>query len=594
MSQEIKEAMEKQIYPFMKELFWRIAKEKDTFHMDGVWVYNEKAQFVGGKAIHLCSYVVTELLNGVEKEEGIHALKAIISMCANLPMQTWGIFNALKGLYRLEQKGLRDVVMKHEVWEKLRDVLDWRTFVDIKNNLALKGYPTNYYGVAFGIARYRELLGWENGEYAKKLLERLMEHIDAYSGEYEFMDETPGDGRFDRYSILVPAEIANTVLDTGMDLPDKIVSMLKKSTAICLFMANRDGYGFSYGRSTGAYGDTGVLEVLTAAHRVNTIMDEEEKRLAYAYCVAIIHRFGSFWIDQDMQSVNMWEKGRKTDDYRNKNRILSENLSLCMQLIEADEWKSPCNGEGEMEQIWQKRENQPLLGLMVPFAKGEDERALVIVRDGRRIWTLPFISGGREYFEKSPYLPIPYSQFAITGVPGETYPYMIPQVVLENGTKLMPIVYFKNLQIQQEQNQLIVTGKQNALCVVGEGEMHPYKDISCEFVYTFGNGKVERRDTFYVERGERIQKIEMDFLTFSEERSKKAGGVEFFKGVINHMKQNGYDHQFVEKINDQEKYHTPEGRLLTHVHWVKETDLSSKVIVSWQITYGKEGNMGRI
>ena len=588
MGQEIRETMEKEIYPFMKELFWRIAEGQDTLHMDGVWVYNEKAQFVGGKVINLCSYVLTELLDQKEKEKGIHALKTIIPMCANLPMQTWGIFNALKGLYRLEQKGIREIIIQQKVWEKLRDVLDWRTFVDCENHLALKGYPTNYYGVAFGIARYRELLGWEEDNYADKLLSRFMEHIHTYSGEYEFMDETPGDGRFDRYSILVPAEIANTVMDTGMELPEKIISMLKKSTAICLFMANRDGYGFSYGRSTGAYGDTGVLEVLTAAHKVKTIMNTDEERLAYAYCTAIMHRFGSFWIDPDMRSVNMWEKGRRTDSYRNKNRILSENLSLCMQLLEAAEWESPCSGKEEMEHLWENREKQPLKGMMVPFAKGEYERALVIVRDGRRIWSLPLISGGKEYFDKSPYLPIPYSQFAVTGVPGEAYPYMVLQITLENDIKLMPIVYFRNLQIQQEENHVMVSGKMDSLCVVGEEKMHPYGDIACEFVYTFSHGKVERRDTFYVEKGEKIKKIEMDILTFSDEKREITGGVEFGKGILRKIMQKGFTHQSVIQIKNQENYCTPEGEFLHQIHWEEEPDQSKGLTVSWEIRYDRE------
>ncbi len=34
-----------------------------------------------------------------------------------------------------------------------------------------------------------------------------------------------------------------------------------------------------------------------------------------------------------MRSVNLWEKGRRTDDYRGKNRILGENLSLLHQHI---------------------------------------------------------------------------------------------------------------------------------------------------------------------------------------------------------------------------------------------------------------------
>ena len=587
MSQEIREAMEQQIYPFMRELFWRIAEEKNGLTMDGVWVYNEKAQFVGGKAINLCSYVVTELLDEKEKQEGIPALKEIIPMCAELPMQTWGIFNAVKGLYRLKEKNMHRSVIDPDVWEKLKNILDWRTFVDCENHLALKGYSTNYYGVAFGIARYRELLGWEDEEYSKKLLDRFMEHIQLYSGEYEFMDETPGDGRFDRYSILVPAEIANTVMDTGMELPEKIISMLKKSTAICLFMANRDGYGFSYGRSTGAYGDTGVLEVLTAAYKVKNILSEEEKRLAYAYCVALIRRFGKFWIDPAMRSVNMWEKGRKTDSYRNKNRILSENLSLCMQILEATEWESPCAGEEDMEMIWKHREQQNLQSMICPFAKGEYERALVLVRDGRRVWSLPFISGGSAYFAKSPYFPIPYSQFAVTGVPGEDYAYLVPQIILEDGKRLMPIVYFKEIHVDSSENQVIVSSKQDVMCEMGKEQMQPYKGIRCQTVYTFQPGKIQRSDTFYVERAPFIRKIQMDVLTFSDHASEIKDGIEFEKGIVRKFTQKGFDKQHIIQGNNQENYRTPEGGLSYHIQWETEEGKLTEPSVEWEMEYKK-------
>ena len=66
----------------------------------------------------------------------------------------------------------------------LKKALDWRSFVDTGNDFALIGKPTNYYGVAFGIARYRELLEWEPVRYSRILLNRLTEHISRYSGEY--------------------------------------------------------------------------------------------------------------------------------------------------------------------------------------------------------------------------------------------------------------------------------------------------------------------------------------------------------------------------------------------------------------------------
>lgn len=127
-----------------------------------------------------------------------------------MKMETWGILNGITGLYRLQKAGLLESVVDGDTLQLLKASLDWRTFVDIGEHYGLIDKPTNYYGVAFGIARYRELLGWEPEGHSSQLLQRFLEHIERYSGELCFMDETPGDGRFDRYSILVPAELTTT------------------------------------------------------------------------------------------------------------------------------------------------------------------------------------------------------------------------------------------------------------------------------------------------------------------------------------------------------------------------------------------------
>ena len=429
------------IHPFMKKLFYRIAEGGGAFSMDGVWVYNDKAQFVGGKVINLCSYVVTELMEGEEQEAGLKELAEIVKRSAALPMKTWGILNAVIGLYRLERKGLRGKAASPKVWDNLKEILDWRTFVDCENHLALIDLPTNYYGVAFGIARYRELLGWDEDGDAAKLLERFLEHIGQYSGEYGFMDETQGQGRFDRYSILVPAEITNTIYNTGLErkLPARIAAMLRKSAEICLSMANENGLGFSYGRSTGAYGDTGVLEVLWAASRVTGVLNQEEEKTAYAYCTEIVKRFRTFWIDEEMQSVNLWEKGRRTDSYRNKNRILSENLSLCMQVASLYSWENPGCDRDYLKNVLSGKNKGSVTGNVTFFARDQYDRALAVVRDQSHIFMLPIISGGDAYYRNSPYLPIPYEQFFITGVPGESYADLVPGLIVESGQTVMPI-----------------------------------------------------------------------------------------------------------------------------------------------------------
>ena len=227
----MKQMIEREIKPIMTGLFQKIVQGGLKLEMDGVPVYNEKAQFVAGKAINLACYTVLELIGTEQSRE---ELGSVIRMAAPMKMETWGILNGIIGLYRLKRAGLLESVVDQDTLQLLKDSLNWRTFVDVDDHYALISKPTNYYGVAFGIARYRELMGWEQEEHSRQLLDRFLEHIEQYSGELCFMDETPGDGRFDRYSILVPAELTTLILETGCQVPEKIRLMLKKSARIFL------------------------------------------------------------------------------------------------------------------------------------------------------------------------------------------------------------------------------------------------------------------------------------------------------------------------------------------------------------------------
>lgn len=50
----------------MVMLFWNIARTQEAITIDGVPGYNEKAQFVGGKVINFCCYVVLEILKDTD------------------------------------------------------------------------------------------------------------------------------------------------------------------------------------------------------------------------------------------------------------------------------------------------------------------------------------------------------------------------------------------------------------------------------------------------------------------------------------------------------------------------------------------------
>jgi hypothetical protein len=94
------------------------------------------------------------------------------------------------------------------------------------------------------------------------------------------------------------------------------------------------------GRSLAAYADTAFVEVLSAAAHLN-VLTPKEKEIAYAFSTRGAAKYVDFWYDADMQSVNMWEKGRRVDAYRGKARILGENLSLTHQILYTSRvWKT--------------------------------------------------------------------------------------------------------------------------------------------------------------------------------------------------------------------------------------------------------------
>lgn len=581
----MKQIIEQDFKPIMISLFNRIKKGGLTLEIDATPVYNPKAQFVGGKVINAACYAV---LKFIKTEEALRDLRDIVRMASAMDMETWGIMTGISGLYRLQTEGLLEKVVDEETLIHLKKSLDWRTFIDVDNHYALIHKPTNYYGVAFGIARYRELLGWESENHSECLLDRFLEHIRKYSGELSFMDETPGEGRFDRYSILVPSELTALLLNTGMEVPDGIRTMLKKSVHIFLQLANENGSGFAYGRSIGAYGDTAALEVFAAAARLGGILTEEELEIAYGYSIRIMKNLAVFWYDKDMDSINMWEYGRKTDNYRNKNRILGENISICMQVLGAYEnWKTAGFDNREICSDYVQKLAELKAYTYVPFAENEYKRGLVIVRDDKQIWSLPLINGGRKYYNKDAYMPVPFQNFVLQGVPECSHYQLVPQIITESEAVYVPLAYTTDIIPQITEKGMIITCKYSNLCCISDDSFPQKAEGFSDVVkYAFGKNYMRREDTITIDAQEKIKEVRLVLLTYSEEPKIQENEVFFGKGVITGMCADGYGSCIVKAVTEDGDYDTPQGRLNNEVTWSCKLEQDCKELkLGWIIHY---------
>jgi hypothetical protein len=208
----------KKILPQIDRFFDQLVAQKLDTTIDGVKVFAPTSgdKFLPGKVAIGMSYL---LLNTPTTDPKfatyLAGYREIADFTIDTTNESWGIYYYTSALVKLQKAGLLDqAVEPRSTLAKLRTKLDYRTFV--RADYSLINLPTNYYGVAFSIARLRYLLGWESAEASEVLLQKMMNHYKTFSA-FGFSDETDGSGRFDRYSILLIGEIMQRLIETGME-----------------------------------------------------------------------------------------------------------------------------------------------------------------------------------------------------------------------------------------------------------------------------------------------------------------------------------------------------------------------------------------
>ena len=582
------QTVQSRLVPQLQFLLSRLVAERGRMQIDGAQALDASDKFLPGKiALGMSDLIEAHAASdsGALKQD-LAAFRALADLTVAMDDHTWGIYYYLLALRKLQAAGLLEQAVDPATLARLRQQLDWRSFVRVPE-LTLIDLPTNYYGVAFGVARLRFLLGWEAESGSQQLLARMMDHYKRFSGAYGFSDETDGEGRFDRYSILLIAEICERFMETGMPVTGEIKGMLRRSVDVALMVANARGDGFSYGRSLGPYGDTAPLEILSAANALGVLTPDEQAH-AYAYASSIAQKYAEFWFDPAIHSVDMWNQGRRTDKYRGKNRILGENFSLLHQLMAANQlWNA--NGFKDKAPVtdlkeWAGKTRPPFQ--LVWFAKGEYDRALVMWRDDATLFSLPFINGGGGQHANAPYYALPFAQGLVAGTPdsGAEQAQLLPKFELDDGAQLLPSAFFKNIETRSEAGHFSVTAHQDELTRLGQ--FKPVKDsrIQVDTTYRFEPGRIVRIDRFTSKTALKVKKLALDFASFSALPKQDGLATGFASGRVSRFEVTGVDRCQSGPAGAQDR--SPEGPMQTHVHCERlDFELLAPLTVTWTLSY---------
>ena len=568
-------------------LFKKLLTERRDITLDGTRAFNGGDKFLPGKVAIGFSYLLLARQNDpVALATTLAGYREIAELTVNDVNETWGVYYYMSALWKLRQAGLLDQAIAPATLAQLQLKLDWRPFVN-QADWTLINLPTNYYGVAFSIARLRYLMGWEDASASETLLAKMIEHYAKYSGEFGFSDETSGEGRFDRYSVLLIGEVCQRFLETGMTVTPQLKTWLRNAVDVILVHLNEQGDGFDYGRSIGAYGDTAFLEVLSAAAQLG-VLNEREREMAYAFAVRASSKYVDFWYDPQMQSVNLWEKGRRTDAYRNKGRILGENLSLAHQhLYTARQWaKIGYAGRAPSRDFPRWLDRLPRY-TTTWYAKGDYDRALFTVRDEDHVFSLNLVNGGSGQHANNPYYPVPYSARLIQGAADASWPQLVPRFVLADGTQLAPLSWFKDVRSEKIGPLMEVSYRMDEMDRLGASA--PAKDarLRAHTRYIFAPGSITRLDRYQPAVPLDFQKIWLEFAGFSDDAVVQGNAVRFRKGEVREFIAHGLKDCSVSNVSADPLYRSPMAQMTTRVSCVLQAPPTqrSPFTIGWTLRY---------
>ncbi|MCC5841976.1 MAG: hypothetical protein JJT96_17810 [Opitutales bacterium] len=490
------------LYARLNALLTRFVTEKEDMVIDDYPVFHKEDPFLSGKLLMGMAYWVDEMPIGHPLTAWrCQRVKECVPFLLKMPCKSWGVFFFLRALLYLKDRGLLDACFSPEAFQTARDLLHWEDFVDPTSHRLIRK-PNNFYQVAFAIALYRFQLGWDRSDALYIFLERMLTHIEEVSQDSGFADETEGEGRFDRYSVLFVAEICHRLREAGLPLPEKIKPWLRNCAELALFHVNPEGHGFCYGRSIGAYGETAFLEVLAAAAWAGVLSDEE-KSAAFLFSRSIQNRFLTHWWDASKQSVDLWSQDQGSDSYRGKFRILGENLSLLHQHIyTAHLWEDlGFNREGT-NVVSTLAEKLPH-GRFIQYGSSPNEDhqygAYFWRHRNRHVIALPLINGGLHH-RHSVYLPIPQCPLFTFPKAQDTHPYLLPTFIFANGEEGCPTTFYQNIRSSFDKAGRGIL-EWDSPCLILIGEEHPKKLKAPLTVHTrmeFAADSLVRTDSVHI------------------------------------------------------------------------------------------------
>jgi hypothetical protein len=314
-----------------------------------------------------------------------------------------------------------------EGWKSL---LDPARFYDVHRHKLIH-LPENYFGVAARIAAISFQVGLVHDRaYVDDLIDRAAQQ---FTGGALFADDALPTGRYDRYS----NEYARAVYDAAetvgrADIMKAVAPSLKEQMRLWWDVLAPDGYAYPWGRSLGAISYMDTMEIAAFVGEHPEFRPAPLSELASAYYVAWRWLCNDF--NGDTHLLSVFAFGRGDYSYINREREWQQTTAFLGKLTGAHQTFINVLAK-ENIRAFSSHTNLGDLARFVYFRHEAGRKFGVwVVRQGEMHFALPFVTGPRA--ATSDYEPAPHGLLGMAAPVEQTYPCLIPFLVLEDGTTI--------------------------------------------------------------------------------------------------------------------------------------------------------------
>jgi hypothetical protein len=222
------------------------------------------------------------------------------------------------------------------------------------------------------------------------------------------------------------------------------------------------------------------------------------------------------------------------------------------------------------------------------FARGQQDRALAVVRDAGRVFSLLVVNGGAGQHDNSPYYALPFANDVIAGIAdsGARQPQLLPKLRLRDGSELIPAAFIKDIDVGTSRGRRIVSFRQDALDRLGKKSPVEDTRIRVQTRYTFAPATITRTDTYVANEPVDLEMLSLAFASFSTAPVPSGTTVEFGGGAITRFEARGFDACRARSLDNEEAFRSPTGPMRSLVECERaHPSLKEPLVVEWSVRY---------